>query len=72
MIFVGQAVDHRHARMRGEALDDALLEGADHHDVAHARNHLPGIFHRFAAPKLRVARVQVDRRTAELVHARLE
>ena len=56
----------------GEALDDVLLEGADHDDVDHARNHLRRILHRFAAPKLGVARVEVDRRAAELLHAGLE
>src|SRR5437660_11312978 len=58
--------------MRGEALDDLLLEGADHHQVAHARDHLRRVLDRLAAPELRVTRVQVDRRAAELVHARLE
>jgi hypothetical protein len=72
VVFVGQAVDHRHARVGGEALDDRLLEGADHHDVAHARDHLRRILDRLAAPQLRVAGVEVDRRTAQLVHAGLE
>ncbi len=72
MVFVGQAVDHRHARIRGEALDDGLLEGADHHQIGHARDDLSGIFHRLAASQLRIARVQVDRRTAELLHAGFE
>src|SRR5690606_29761241 len=31
--LVGQAVDDRHARVRGKALDAGLLEGADHDDV---------------------------------------
>jgi hypothetical protein len=72
VVFVGQAVDHRHPRVAGEALDDLLLEGADHDDVAHARDHLRRVLHRLAAPELRVARIEVDRRTAELVHAGLE
>ena len=72
MVFVGQAVDHRHARDAGEALDDLLSERADHHDVDHARHHLRHVFDRLAAPELRVACVQVDRRAAELVHAGLE
>jgi hypothetical protein len=72
VVFVGQAVDHRHARIGGKALDDFLLEGADHHDVAHPRNHLRRILDRLAAPELRIAGIQVDRRTAELVHAGLE
>ena len=49
-----------------------LLEGADHHDVAHARDHLRGVLDRLAAAELRVARVEEDRRAAELVHAGLE
>jgi hypothetical protein len=72
MVFVGQAVDHRHPRVAGEALDDRLLIGADHDDVAHARDHLGGVLHRFAAPELRIAGIEVDRRAAELVHASLE
>ncbi len=55
--------------MGGEAFDDALIEGADHHDVAHARDDLPGVFHRLAAPQLRVTRVEVDRRAAQLLHS---
>ena len=39
MVFVGEAVDHRHARVLGKALDDRLLERSDHHDVDHPRNH---------------------------------
>ena len=35
--------------MRGKALDDRLLVGADHDGVAHARNHLSGILDRLAA-----------------------
>jgi hypothetical protein len=30
------------------------------------------VLHRFAAPELRIARIEVDRRAAELVHAGLE
>src|SRR5438552_1351566 len=41
VILVGQAVDHWHARIRREALDNDLLESADHHYVDHARYH-PG------------------------------
>src|SRR5882762_5653956 len=72
MVFIGQPVDHRHARVRGETRDDLLLKGADHRDVAHARNHLGRVFHRLAAPELRIAGAEEDRRTAQLVHAGLE
>src|SRR6185436_9099509 len=72
MILVGQAVDHRHARMCGKTLDDFLLESADHHHVAHARNDLGCIFHRFPAAELGIAGAEEDRRPAQLVHAGLE
>ena len=70
--FVGEAVDHRHAGVFGEALDDRLLEGADHHDVAHPRDHLGGVFDGLAAAELGITRVEVDGRAAELLHPRLE
>ena len=38
----------------------------------HARDHLRRVLDRLAAAELRVARVEVDRRAAELVHAGLE
>ena len=72
MVLVGEAVDHRHARVRGEALDDRLLEGADHHDVDHPRDHARDVLDRLAARELRVVAVEVDRDAAQLVHARLE
>ena len=58
--------------MRSEALDDRLLEGADHHDVDHARDDARDVLDRLAAAELRVARHQRDDRAAELVHAGLE
>src|SRR5882672_25647 len=72
VVLVGEPVDHGHARVRGEALDDLLLEGPDHHQVAHARDHLAGVLDRLAAAELRVAGIQVDRGAAELMHARFE
>ena len=33
VIFVGQPVDDRHPRMRGESFDLFLLEGANHHQI---------------------------------------
>src|SRR5258706_6234098 len=58
--------------MRGETLEYLLLEGAYHHDVAHARDHLARVLDRLAAPELRVPRIQIDRRAAELVHPGFE
>ena len=72
VVFVGEAVDHRHAGIRREALDDVLAERADHDDVAHARHDLAGVLDGLAAAQLAVARVQVDRGAAQLVHARFE
>ena len=72
VVFIGQAIDHGHARIGGEALDDFLAKRAHHDDVAHARHDLARVFHRFAAAQLGVARVQVDGGAAQLVHAGLE
>ena len=72
VVLVGESVDDRHPRGGGEALDDVLLEGAHHDDVAHPRDHLGGIIHRLAAAQLRIPRVHVDGGTAQLQHAGLE
>ena len=45
--------------MCGEALDDRLLERADHHDVDHARDHPRDVFERLAASQLGVVAVRV-------------
>src|ERR1700752_5273748 len=58
--------------MRGEALDDRLLESPDHHHVDHPRYHSGDVLDRLAARELRVAAVQIDSDAAELVHSRLE
>ncbi|CAN6484416.1 unnamed protein product [Victoria cruziana] len=50
VVFVGQAVDDRHARIGRELRDLGLLEGADHHDVDHARDHLGAVFDGLAPP----------------------
>ncbi len=72
MKLVGQAVDHRHARIRGETLDDFLTIGANHHQIDHARKHLRRIFDGLATAQLAIAGIDVDGRAAELVHAGLE
>ena len=72
VVFVGEAVDDRDARVRGEALDDRLLEGADHHDVDHARDDPRNVLDRLASRKVRVHAVQVDGDAAQLIHAGLE
>jgi hypothetical protein len=72
MVLIGQAVDHRNARMAREAINDVLLEGADHDQVDHARDHLGYVLDRLAPAQLRVPRVEVDGGTAELRHAGLE
>jgi hypothetical protein len=70
--LVGQAVDDRHARVRGEGVDLGLLVGADHHDVDHAADDLGAVFDRLGAAQLAVAGGQVHHRAAQLVHAGLE
>mmetsp|Transcript_11759 Transcript_11759/g.27449 ORF Transcript_11759/g.27449 Transcript_11759/m.27449 type:complete len:631 (-) Transcript_11759:1616-3508(-) len=72
VVFVGQAVDDRHARVRREALDLALLEGADHHQVDHAADDAGRVLHRLGPAELAVARGEMDDRAAHLVHAGLE
>ena len=69
MIFIGQAVNDRYARVGSEALNDLLTERADHDHVAHAGHHLRSIFDRLTSTELTVARVEVNGRTAELMHA---
>jgi len=70
--FVGQAIDDGHPRMGGKALQPRLFKGADHHHIDHARNDPCGVLDGFSAAQLRIARGQVDDRTAHLVHPRLE
>jgi hypothetical protein len=50
----------------------SMISCSNHHEVDHPRNDLAGVLHRLAASQLGVARVEVDRRAAELVHACLE
>ena len=49
MELVGEPVDDGHPRVRGEALDDRLLERPDHHDVDHPRNDARNILDHFVA-----------------------
>src|SRR5471032_1919391 len=72
VIFVRQTIDHRHARIFGEALEDVLAERADHDDVDHARHHLRRIFDRFAAAELRVSRAEEHGVAAKLEDPRFE
>ena len=72
MELVGQAVDHRHSRVRGKALDLVLAVGADHHQVDHAADHPRAVLDRLGAAQLAVARGQVHHAAAQLVHAGLE
>ena len=72
MQAVGEAVDHRHAGIGGEALERLVRVVADHHRIDHAREYARGVLHRLAAPDLGVLRRQEQRMAAELGHARLE
>ena len=72
MQLVGEAVDHRDPRIGGKALDDRLLERADHHHVDHPRYHACDVLDGLAARELRVAAIQVDGDAAQLIHAGLE
>ena len=68
MEFIGQAVDHGHARVGGKALDLLLAEGANHHQVRHAADHACAVFDGLGAAQLAVARGQVHHGAAQLVH----
>jgi hypothetical protein len=72
VVLVGQAVDHRHPRVRGEELELGLLVGADHHQVDHAADDARAVLDRLGAAELAVAGGQVHHRAAHLVHAGLE
>ena len=49
MMVIGEPINHRHSRIRGEGFDHVLVKGANHHHVHHATNHARQIFYRFAA-----------------------
>ena len=67
--LVGQAVDDRHTRMLGKAVDFVLLVGTNHHQVYHAADDLGAVFNRLGAAQLTAFSRQVHHRAAELVHA---
>lgn len=69
---VGQAVDHRHLRVRGEFRQGGVGEGADHHAVEHPRHDPGAVADRLAAAELGVARGEEDRLAAELDHPGFE
>jgi hypothetical protein len=69
MILVGQSIDDRDPRVRGEAPDDAVLISAYHDDIDHAGNDARSIFHRLASPQLRIAGGKINRRPSQLVHS---
>src|SRR3546814_18229653 len=69
---VGQPVDDGHARVRGEAFDACLLEGADHDQIDHAGNDARGVLYGFGAAQLRVAGGKMSDRSAQLIHTRLD
>ena len=70
--FIGQAVDHRHPRVAGKALDLGLLVGADHHQVHHAADDAGAVLYRLCPAELAVAGGQMHHAAAQLVHARLK
>src|SRR5665647_1646358 len=67
--FVGQAVDDRHARVFGKAVNLGLLKGADHHQIDHAADDLGTVFNRLSAAELAAFGSEVHYAAAELVHA---
>ena len=70
--FVGQAVDHRHARILGKALDLVLAKGADHDQIGHAADDAGAVLDGLGAAQLAVIGRQVDDAAAQLVHARFK
>jgi hypothetical protein len=70
--LVGQAVDHRHARVGGEFGQGAVGVGTDHHRIEHARHDDGAVADRLATAQLGVTGRQEDRLAAELDHAGLE
>ncbi|MOA18998.1 hypothetical protein D3C78_1393500 [compost metagenome] len=72
MVFVGQAVEHRHAGVLGQVFDDFLLEAAILDGVVHAPEHAGGVLHAFLVADLRGARIDVGDAGALIVGGHLE
>mgnify|MGYP007034008736 CR=1 FL=1 len=69
---VGQAVDHRHARIVRQFLDLGVIVGADHDRIDHPAKHAGGIGNRFPASDLGCPRIHDQRRSAQLTHRHVE
>ena len=72
MLIIGERVDRREARKRGELLDIPLRERADHRAVDHPPEHARGVLDRLAAAELDVVRTEEQRVPAQLANADLE
>ncbi len=59
VIFIGQAVEHRHAGELGQLFDDFLFEATVLNGVVHAPEHAGGVFHALFMADLRRVRVDV-------------
>ncbi len=66
---IGERVDHRHPRVRGQLLDHAVREGARDDQVAHAGEHARDVLQALAAALAHLDRAQVHDVAAQLVHA---
>ena len=72
MAIGGEAVNHRHMRMRRQFAQRLMRAGAQHGNIGKTRNDLRRIGNRFAAPQLHIALVQNYRLPAQLAHAHIE
>ena len=72
MEAVGQRVDHRHRRRRGQLRDPLVAEGAEHDRGDVAGQHPGGVRERLAPAEVGGLRVDDDRVAAELGDAGLE
>jgi DNA-binding MurR/RpiR family transcriptional regulator len=67
---VGERVDHRHRRVRGQLRHDPVRERADHDQIAHAGQHVRDVLQALAAVLRHLDRAEIDDVAAQLVHAR--